>query len=47
MDSNNFGACFQLASVLMKQGEGERAAKYLKHAIKVEPNSVAAHFSLA
>lgn len=36
-----------MANLLANLGEGQRAAKYFKHAIKIDPDSVNAHFGLA
>jgi len=46
LDNNHFGACIHLANLLANLGEGERAAKYFKHALKIDPDSVNAHFGL-
>lgn len=46
IDTNHFGACIHLANLLANMGEGQRAAKYFKHAIKIDPESVNAHFGL-
>lgn len=35
LDTKHFGACIHLANLLANVGEGQRAAKYFKHAIKV------------
>lgn len=35
LDTKHFGACLHLANLLANIGEGQRAAKYFKHAIKV------------
>lgn len=35
-----------MANLLANMGEGQRAAKYFKHAIKIDPESVNAHFGL-
>ncbi|TNV86060.1 hypothetical protein FGO68_gene7424 [Halteria grandinella] len=35
LDTKHFGACLHLANLLANVGEGQRAAKYFKHAIKV------------
>ena len=35
LDNQHFGACIHLANLLANVGEGQRAAKYFKHAIKV------------
>ena len=35
LDGKHFGACIHLANLLANVGEGQRAAKYFKHAIKV------------
>lgn len=46
LDNNHLGACTHLANLLANLGEGERAAKYFKHALKIDPDSVNAHFGL-
>ncbi|CDW79621.1 tpr domain containing protein [Stylonychia lemnae] len=47
LDNKHFGASIQLANLLANLGEGQRAAKYFKHAIKIEPESINARFGLA
>lgn len=47
IDANHLGACIHLANLLANLGEGQRAAKYFKHAIKIDHTSVNAHFGLA
>ena len=39
LDPKHFGACIHLANLLANVGEGQRAAKYFKHAIKVITDS--------
>jgi len=46
LESEHFGACIHLANLLANIGEGQRAAKYFKHAIKINPNSVNANFGM-
>ena len=46
LDNNHFGGCIHLANLLANLGEGQRAAKYFKHAIKIDPESLNAHFGL-
>ena len=46
LDVNNFGASIQLANLLVELGEGQRAAKYYQNAIRIKPDSTAAHFGL-
>ena len=46
LESNNFGACMHLATLLASQNEGQRAQKYFMHAIKIDPNSAAANYGL-
>ena len=46
IETNHFGACIHLANLLANLGEGQRAAKYFKHAIKIDPTSLNAHFGL-
>lgn len=40
LDNKHFGACIHLANLLANVGEGQRAAKYFKHAIKVAQDQV-------
>lgn len=47
IDNNYLGAAIHLANLLANLGEGQRAAKYFKHAIKIDNSSVNAHFGLA
>ena len=47
LDSNHFGSCIHLANLLANMGEGQRAAKYFKHAIKIYPESINAYFGYA
>ena len=35
LDNKHFGSCIHLANLLANVGEGQRAAKYFKHAIKI------------
>ena len=44
LDNNHFGGCVHLASLLSNMGEWDRAAKYFKHAMKIDSNSTAALF---
>lgn len=46
MENNHFGACMHLASLLANLGEGERASKYFRHAIKIDNEAINAHFGL-
>ena len=46
LDKNNFGASIHLANMLANIGEGQRAAKYFMHAIKIDPDSTNAYFGL-
>ena len=46
IDNNHFGACIHLANLLANLGEGQRAAKYFKHAIKIDVDSINAYFGL-
>ena len=46
IDNNHFGSCIHLANLLANLGEGLRAAKYFKHALKIDPDSINAHFGL-
>lgn len=45
-DQEHFGACLHLATLLAHQGESAKAAKYFKHANKLDPNSIAANYGL-
>lgn len=45
-DTEHFGSCIHLATLLANDGETYKAAKYFKHALKLEPSNVAAHFGL-
>lgn len=47
VDNNHLGATLYLANLLANMGEGQRAAKYFKHAIKIDPESINGHFGLA
>jgi tetratricopeptide (TPR) repeat protein len=46
LDVNHFGASIHLANMLANVGEGQRAAKYFMHALKIDPDSINAHFGL-
>ena len=46
LDVNNFGPSIQLANLLAELGEGQCAAKYYQNAIRIKPDSTAAHFGL-
>ncbi len=37
LDQENFGACIHLATLLANTGENKKAAKYFKHALKLNP----------
>ena len=45
-DNHHFGACIHLATLLANAGENQKAAKYFKHAIKLDPQNIAANFGL-
>jgi len=47
LDQNHFGACIHLANLLANLAEGQRAVKYFKHALRIDPNSVNANFGMA
>ena len=47
LDQNHFGACIHLANLLANLAEGQRAVKYFRHALRVDPNSVNANFGMA
>ena len=46
LDKTNFGATIHLATLLANCGETTKASKYFEHALKLDPESPAAHFSL-
>jgi tetratricopeptide (TPR) repeat protein len=46
LDQNHFGATIHLANLLANLGEGQRAAKYFRHALKIDKDSINAHFGL-
>lgn len=46
IDQENFGACIHLATLLANTGENKKAAKYFKHALKLNPNSIPANFGM-
>lgn len=45
-DKEHLGSCIHLATMLAHSGETAKAAKYFKHAIKLDPNSIAANYGL-
>jgi tetratricopeptide (TPR) repeat protein len=45
-DTEHFGACIHLATLLANAGETQKAAKYFKHALKLVPNNIQANFGL-
>ena len=45
-DKSHFGSCIHLATLLVQAGELEKAAKYFKHACKLDPTSIAANYGL-
>ena len=47
VDTNHLGATLYLGNLLANLGEGQRAAKYFKHAVKIDPESINGHFGLA
>ena len=47
IDRDHFGACIHLANLLANLTEGQRAAKYFRHALKIDPNSLNANFGMA
>ena len=47
LDQNFFSACLALANLLVSLGAGERALKYFEHALRIDRQSVAAHFGTA
>ena len=46
LDVNNYGASIQLANLLVESGLSEGSAKYYQNAIRIKPDSAAAHFGL-
>ncbi len=46
IDTENFGACIHLATLLANTGENKKAAKYFKHALRLNPKSVPANFGM-
>lgn len=46
IDQEHFPSCIHLATFLANQGENQKASKYFKHALKLDPNSVPANFGL-
>ena len=46
LDKNNYKATIKCAVMLANLGEGQRATKYFKHALKIDPLSVDAHFGI-
>lgn len=46
LDADHFGASSHLANLLVELGEGERARRYFQNAIRLRPESAAAHFGL-
>ena len=47
LDSQHFGAAIHLATQLANMSEYAKAQKYFKHSLKLNPQSVPAHFGLA
>ena len=46
MDQEHFGAAIHLATLLANTGDNRKAAKYFRHALKIQPDSIAANFGL-
>lgn len=46
MDQEHFGAAIHLATLLANTGDNKKAAKYFRHALKIQPNSIPANFGL-
>jgi len=46
LDQSHISSCVRLANLLANEGENLRAAKYFKHALKLEPLSIAANFGM-
>lgn len=46
-DQSHFGACIFMANLLSNLSEGQRALKYFKHALRIDPNSINANFGIA
>ena len=45
-DQNHFGACIYMANLLSNLSEGQRAIKYFRHALKIDPDSINANFGI-
>jgi tetratricopeptide (TPR) repeat protein len=46
-DEEHLNAALHLATLLGNAGESMKAAKYFKHALKIDPENVHAHFGIA
>jgi tetratricopeptide (TPR) repeat protein len=46
LDKDHFASCLHLATILVHQKETAKAAKYFKHALKIDPNSIVANYGL-
>ena len=46
LDNGHYMSCMHLATLLVNAGETNRAEKYYKHALKIDPESLDAHFAL-
>jgi tetratricopeptide (TPR) repeat protein len=46
LDNGHYLSCMHLATLLVNAGETHRAEKYYKHALKIDPESLDAHFAL-
>ena len=47
LDQQHFGAAIHLATQLANLGDYTKAQKYFKHSLRLNPQSVPAHFGLA
>ena len=45
-DENNINSAMHLASILGNGGQNQKAAKYFKHVLKLEPENLQAHYGL-
>ena len=45
-DQEHFGACLHLATLQANAGEAHKAAKYFKHALKLDSENIPANFGL-
>lgn len=45
-DTEHFGSCIHLATILANAGESHKAAKYFKHAIRLDKTNIPANYGL-